>query len=357
MLALYTNGLYINTSRFVEVDFVKVDNSAVIVPDLQKRILTINFVEGDLSSSISHADIEVIDDVELSEGTYRLQKTATLNGLTYVMKGGTELKNIQQFIVHNSLLLADGYVLDGSNFSILLQDSSALVTDVTSYIEFINDSDYLYIPSVSLFSWKFSNFYFCPFDNKSFISLDVSALGSSKPFALDAATNCKAFIDILKETYPEISFYTAEFTRNTNCDEYMRYEFTLDEVGGNHTPVYNHLGYGKYWYTTIPVDLEYSTTDYLKYLARRSAYLGNDFLVPITNSEFIFHEASFSNAIFWERNDITTDVAAKGANSSNDYVLFGFKIKARIYCAIAQFDTEDVPTILYSLVEVINKNF
>lgn len=268
MFNLLVYGMKLSSNTYRNISFTKGEHNEVEL-DLNYSILKVTFVEGTKNTEISIPSKEVIEEMELSEGTYQIDfSPITINGIKfYEYKHGTVIsqvildKDIESQVVYQEPL-GIGIAISKNNSDMTAQ----------TYVDLINSSKLVYAEIDDESKFRVTNFTSVGFiyRDKEYTFNNIYPYNNSVIFT-DEIIIIDGFLTYLEELYPQYRFKCRPIKQNDESEE------STDDESPNETIWYSvYMGretdplnsrplisdeYDTIRNTVIEVHFEYSSDD------------------------------------------------------------------------------------------------
>ena len=325
---------------------------------------------------IEEVGLELLDGLN---GCYDLMDTVVVNNVEYV-QGEIPVRALSQYLVADRVCKESGIVMYEGCCNIVLRESDINqytseepdllqinirpgLNDFDSYCDWVNADGSIYVRALNDEKIQLTNIYQCPFDGQTYNYIDGSIAGLIPDFNVNDVKVFARFIEVLKEKYPTINFYTNPEDKNsTEYNEWICYKMEhrviKSQLFSNH--VFESPIYGRFWPTTLDFTLEYSTMDLPRLLARRdlqsSELFLNDvhtFKVAAGVSPMTGKKVEVQCALFWDRDPLEPGYKEITEQDNTGYSLNAWNITGRIIFSNVQFEPRPIAPIIEVLCAII----
>ena len=351
----YSEGSLLFSSSYKVISFYRdssISQNVEIEVDGNLRVLNLRYKDGALYSEIPSAYCKVIEDSEITyTGDLYLKPSHTINGLTFYLKGDYPSYLFSCFIDAqcSELEWSDAEVGGYLRIPSVYSDMKDFDDQV---LEKINSSKFFYaegtlkpanILGVDLKEREVKE----EWDN------DIP-YGEYPRLYLNEAEIISAFIKRCREEFPEIEWFPQSSERKNLGKETIFYQARLladRSIRFNSTVLYEDQR-GRWYQTTIPLVLNYQTSDIAQFSNRRSKYLLSHFLMDIHEFEVVksrgysdrfgVDKECFTFSTYWER-DIADDLVKADAVDGSGRDTFTMTIQCDLICSVFEKSEEQVP--------------
>jgi len=336
---------------------------------------------------VTSVDLRIVEGLQ---GCYDLMDTITCNDVEYI-QGEIPVRTLSQYLVADRICVSSDVVMYDGCCNILIRESD-LKDETFDYLNFVNSHDEVYawikpkdpykkgpwLPHVHpmladyingrqeehMSDVVLTNIYQVIFDNQEYKYIDKSIAGLIPDYEVNDVKVFARFIEVLKEKYPTINFYTnPEDRNNTEYNEWIHYKMEHRAV---HSNLWSGRAYtsplvGKFWPTTVDFSLEYSTTDLPRLLARRDEHTTDLFMVGIhkfnINVGISYTGDSFEMpcAMFWDRDELPNNYQQQTEQDDTGYSMYSWTFTGRIQYTNIQYKVQPVSPIITVLCSIIAK--
>ena len=341
MYYVYLEGIILSSEKPV-LSFTKSDEFSRTY-SVNERVYKYTYGPEDTWSKVQDAELLADDRLIDFEGDLDLCPSHTINGLTFYLRHKSE-KSGRLFslfldakapeITYEENSVGCWVVVPESEVSKVLSGPEETLTDrvkefTSNLVTLINErSTIIYVSGEK-------------FELSNIQAVDLmeekvqEKWDSLKPYSdypelyLVEADIIAAFIRECKKQFPEIDFFPQSSERKNLGKETIFYRSALSQ---NKSPKFSSNLIerefdGRFFQTTIPVELHYQTADIKQYIHRRDSYLICRFLMDVHHFEikknrwwvdrFGQSEETFYYSTFWERDFVQNDLAKADANDGS----------------------------------------
>lgn len=329
MRKIYTNGCILQAPQKV-IRFIKDDTLTELTQSYNsnERLFEVCYPTGSLFSQIPNAEIIADEEITL-EGEVNLYNPHILNGMTFILRQSDNKYLFSCFIDTDTSELTyeenevGGWLIvpsvDLSNNENLTQDIVTCInTNSTLFYVEAEEFEVANILGVDLAEDKVTE----EFKNNI-------PYGSYERLYLTEADIIAGFIRECKKNYPEIEFFPQSSERKNLGKEtiYYRSHISQDRSPKFNSNILSSSVNGRYFQTTIPIELYYQTSDIKQYVNRRDTYLLSHFLMDVHNFDVLKDKGyvdrwgnrteTFNFSTYWERNTVQNELMKTDANDGS----------------------------------------
>lgn len=363
-------GIVYSTYKCVEFIVSEDLNSPTYVVDSNRNILVCTYPPSTNLSDLSTIIDVKTDGVMTVTGLVKLYPKITINGLniyiTNVMNDSTCLFSI--FLDTDSTEFTYDENVVGE-WLVIPSEYRAITDNVTAYV-------------VNLINTKSVRIY-VESDSFTVSNIPPTDLHVSKPLYVDyvniipygvytklyltESNIIDGFITACKAKFPEIEFFPQSSERKNRGKETVYYKSAISQTKSSrfNSTLLESPERGRFFLTTIPIEVYYQTSSIDQYIQRRDAFLMSRFLMDVHDftvtktraypDETGSYEETFNFSTYWERHSIQDEMIKADATDGSGRDCFTIPTVCDLICFIIEKSVETRPVTEVITSVYINK--